>query len=337
MSTRREFLHLGAAGFAMAAGGLSLSSLAFADPDPAPPGVLAGAPKVDKDPEIFSFELGSWDAHVIHDGPFYMPGVQPFFVPTAPAAEVKRLLQENYLPTDRSALSVNILVLKTPHGIILVDTGTGMGATPTTGRLQRGLEILGVKPSQVAAVILTHAHFDHIGGTLNPDGKPAFPNATVYISEKEWNFWKQPKPDLSTTTLPPAMKPMAIQAAHRAFDGLGTHLKPTAPKLILPGFELLPTPGHTPGHVAVSIRNGKDQLLHIGDAVHLAALQLPHPEWGMAADTSPRDSAATRRKLFSLAATDRLQVMTGHFAFPGIGHVKRDGKGYAWVPRPWIT
>lgn len=334
MSTRREFLQLSAAGLAMTAGGLLIPSAVLADPDPAPSGLPEGAPAVGKDPEIFPFMIGDWEAFVIHDGVFYMPGVQPFFVPTADPKKVQALLKANHLRTDRTALSINILVVKSPHGVLLVDSGTG--PFPTGGRLMRGLEILGIKPNKVAAILLTHAHFDHIGGLVTPDGKPAFPGVKVLISRAEWNFWKVDKPDLSRTLIPAEMKKMAVESAHKCFKGLGPALKPVDPGLVLPGVEFVPALGHTHGHMAIRFTSGSDKLLHVGDAIHIAALQMPHPEWGMAGDSLPELSNRTRRAILEKAAQDGSMVMTGHFPFPGVGYVERAAGAFRWAPRAWV-
>ena len=289
-------------------------------------------------PEIRSFQLGDWPAYVIHDGTLPSPTLQPFFLPEASPQELATLLADQFLSPDNWVMSVNVLVLRTPQGVVLVDSGMGVGVTPTTGRLKRGLEVLGIAPDQVKAIVLSHAHPDHAGGTIqHPQGQLAFPQARIFLSRAEADFWGAEQPDLSTTTLPEAIKKNGITVAHKVLQAAGDQLhKVEGEDEFWPGFRYLTAPGHTPGHRAVKITNGSDTLLYLGDTVHIHAAQFAHPEWTMAADTNKQDAIASRVSLLEQAAGQRLRVAGGHLPFPGLGHVKKlADRQFAFFPQPW--
>lgn len=102
---------------------------------------------------------------------------------------------------------------------------------------------------------------------------------------------------------------------------------------IAPGLRLAPTPGHTPGHVAVELTGRGGAALISGDCVH-HPVQLAHPAVGACVDIDPRQSEATRRKLLgSLAGTDTLLLGT-HFAPPTAGRVVSHSDAYRPAPVP---
>lgn len=332
--TRRTLLWQAATSGTALLAGAALSGPAHAALPGAPMQQAPTAPE----PDIHAFRIGGADAYVIHDGVFTVPGVQTMIAPEAPAAAVSQLLQEAFLPTDHVALSLNVLLVQTPSGPVLIDSGGGSVSGPTAGRLMRGLTRLGVAPSAITAVVITHAHGDHVAGLLGADGAPAFPNARVFVAADEAAFWASDRQDWTGTRVPAAGQAQSTATARKFLNGVGTRLQrvPTG-GTVLPGIAYVPTVGHTPGHQAVRITMGNETLLHIGDVVHQYAVQFAHPEWTMVFDTRPAQAVATRRAVFAEAAAQRTLLMGYHLPFPGIGHVRAAGSGYAWVPRPWVV
>ena len=88
-------------------------------------------------------------------------------------------------------------------------------------------------------------------------------------------------------------------------------------------------PGHTPGHMAVSIISGSKQLLCVGDAL-IHPIHVERPEWYLKYDLVPRQNIETRRQLLARAATGKVLVHAFHFPFSGLGYVVQKGKSWQW-------
>jgi glyoxylase-like metal-dependent hydrolase (beta-lactamase superfamily II) len=177
------------------------------------------------------------------------------------------------------------------------------------------------------------------GGLLDGDGRPAFPNAAVFVPAAERDFWLSAKPDLSRMDVEDGFRTRIIADARRALEGVRAKLTVVKPgDRIVEGVSLVAAPGHTPGHVAVQVRGGDgpdETLVHLADAAHLHALTLAHPEWKCAYDADPDAAAVTRRRLLTEAAGKRTLLMGYHLPFPALGHVRKAGAGFQWVPAVW--
>ncbi|MXM65324.1 MBL fold metallo-hydrolase [Streptomyces sp. HUCO-GS316] len=108
---------------------------------------------------------------------------------------------------------------------------------------------------------------------------------------------------------------------------------PTAGVEVVPGLCLLPTPGHTPGHIAVELTSREATALITGDCIH-HPVQLAHPALGSCVDIDPERAETSRRELLSsLTDTDTL-VLGTHFAPPTAGRVVTDRSAYRLTPVP---
>jgi glyoxylase-like metal-dependent hydrolase (beta-lactamase superfamily II) len=184
---------------------------------------------------------------------------------------------------------------------------------------------------------VTHAHSDHINGLVDADTHPVFEQARVLAAKSEVDFWLSDSPNLSGMRTPPETTAQVAAGIKKVLTGAKPNLDLKEQGKLSPEVELLAAPGHTPGHSLFRVTQGNDKLLVFGDAVHIHALQFPHPEWTMAYDVDPALAVKTRRKLFEDAAAERIMLMGYHMPFPGIGHVRAAGKGFEWVPRPWVV
>jgi glyoxylase-like metal-dependent hydrolase (beta-lactamase superfamily II) len=222
---------------------------------------------------------------------------------------------------------------------VLIDTGAGnIGtnaakffpnvdhSTTITGTLLTNMKGIDIQPGDIDVVIITHAHPDHIGGTLDEMGKLVFANANYFIHKDEWEFWTS---DMVITKAPAPMVSIALQ-----------NLEPLRERMayvddgfeILPGVRAIATPGHTPGHIALSVSSAGEQLLHISDVV-IHPLHLEHPTWVPVFDMVPEQAGTSKRRIFNQAAVEKSLVFAHHFPpFPNLGHVIQKGEGWQWQP-----
>ena len=277
------------------------------------------------------FRLGSFDCTVVLDGTrAYSHPAEAFFA-NAPAGDLGQTLRRHGIDPDgwdEYTSPYPSLVVRTGQHTVLVDTGAG-SFVPTTGRLIPNLEAEGISPADIDTVILTHAHLDHIGGNVGSSGEPAFPNARYVMWKDEWEFWTR-EPDLSGMEVDDHIKELLVTGAR-------DNLLPIRDRLdlvdregeILPGIHAVPAPGHTPGHMVVSILSGGQELLCIADAA-LHPVHLDQPAWHSLFDLRPEEAKASRRRLMDRAAADEALVLAFHFPFPGLGHVVKAGEGWTW-------
>src|SRR5258707_12668521 len=138
---------------------------------------LARAPNLGpQTPYWHRFELGDAEVTVVSDGPLPLGDPSGTFT-GVPKEEVKKMLTDNFLNPDNVVLEQNSPVVNTGDRLILFDTGMGTSQAfgPTTGRQQKSLAEAGIKASDIDAVVLSHAHIDHIGGIVGADDNPLFP------------------------------------------------------------------------------------------------------------------------------------------------------------------
>jgi glyoxylase-like metal-dependent hydrolase (beta-lactamase superfamily II) len=238
-----------------------------------------------------------------------------------------RMFRTNPTPTAVIAYLVN-----TGNKLVLVDAGAAKVFGPTLGHVVANLKAAGYDPAQVDAVLLTHMHGDHAGGLLTPGGDVVFPNAKVFASKADADFWLSAEvmakaPDSAKgffKIAQDAVAPYAKAGRLNTFEGEAE---------IMPGIKPVAEFGHTPGHTGYLFESKGSKLLIWGDVVHNAAVQFPQPKVTIEFDADQAKAQATRLKLFGWTAKDALLVAGAHLPFPGIGHVRADGKGaYSWVP-----
>jgi glyoxylase-like metal-dependent hydrolase (beta-lactamase superfamily II) len=285
------------------------------------------------DSEIFHFRLGAFKCVVVNDGNSPYPDPAQVFFVNAPMEQLKEVLREHNLDISKwkeYSSPYPSLLIDTGQHRVLVDTGEG-NLEPTTGKLMPNLRAEGIAPEDIDTVILTHAHPDHIGGNVNSEGRPAFPNARYVLCKDEWDFWF-PKPNLTTLDISESDKELIIKCAHDYFLPLRNHLRLVdTGEEIVPGVWAVSAPGHTPGHMAVSIVSDNEELLCLGDLV-IHPIHLEHPEWYIKYDLAPKQVTATRRRLLDRATKKKALLHAYHFPFPGLGYVTQKGAGWQWQP-----
>lgn len=222
-------------------------------------------------------------------------------------------------------MAITCYLVRSTGKTILIDSGLGNRKRPgfPTGHLDESLREAGVGPAEIDIVLNTHLHIDHVGWNT-VDGEDGtrevfFPNARFVFQQQEWDYWMQPH------FLEQPANAHLVECVLPLRDGGRVELV-THEKAIDEHLTFVPTPGHTPGHVAIGIMSAGERGVITGDASH-HPVQLIHPDWSPAADTDPVQSAKTRDALFDRAIAERLVWIAGHWEYPGMGRLVRlDGK-----------
>ncbi len=223
---------------------------------------------------------------------------------------------------------LNVTLIEKGDEKILIDVGSGSHFMDTAGRLAENLEAAGVDPDSIAKVIYTHAHPDHVWGTVNDFDELSFPSATHYISEAEWNFWMA-KDVLSKV---PEERHGFVAGAQRNLKAAKSQLKTMKPGEELgAGIHVLDTAGHTPGHVSIEIGSGKETAVILGDALTHPVISFQHPDWQPAVDQEPDKAVATRKRLLDKLATDKQAIIGYHLPGGGLGRVERKGTSFVFA------
>lgn len=289
---------------------------------------FAAAPMVKTSaPGYFRMMLGDFEITALSDGTVDLP-VDKLLMHTTPA-KVEKALARAYLKAPLET-SVNAYLVNTGSKLVLIDTGAASLFGPTLGKLMANLKASGYQPEQIDEIYITHMHPDHVGG-LMADGKLAFPNATVRADKRDADFWLSPQ----NLDKAPADSKGFFQGAMASVNPYieAHHFSPFEGDTdLVPGIKAIATAGHTAGHSSYSIESKGQKLVVWGDLIHVAAVQFDDPSVTIAFDSDSVSAEAQRKRAFAQAAKGGYLVAGAHLQFPGIGHVRAQGKAFEWVP-----
>lgn len=234
---------------------------------------------------VYHFHFDDFDFWTLQDKQNTMPAT------LFPSAD-KKILNE-LMPNGEAESAINTFLMKKNGQYILFDSGLGLDKG---GAMLDQLLMLNIKPEDVDVVCITHCHGDHIGGMLT-NGKASFPNAEVYCADKELKGFQDDK----TTQ---DMLKVYGDRVHRF----------TAGDTLLGYIITLDASGHTPGHTLYEI----GPVLIIGDLIHAAALQIPHPEYCARYDKDTKKAVATRKQVYQYIKDHHKVVAGMHLPYSGV-------------------
>ncbi|WP_233154944.1 MBL fold metallo-hydrolase [Candidimonas nitroreducens] len=248
--------------------------------------------------------------------------------------ENRHWLQPHSLgPNDIFSLTYQSYIVRTPHHTILVDSCLGNDKPrlepewnmKTDDNFVRGLAAVDVTLEDIDYVMCTHLHVDHAGwNTRLVDGRwvPTFPNARYIFGRRELEsaktrYAKGGYPSYANGVLPilEAGRADIVEDDYQ----IGDYVR------------LLPTPGHTDGHVAFCFGKSVDAAVMTGDLLHVP-LQIRYPELSFSRDKDSVQSALTRRSFLEHFCDTPTLCCTAHLPSPSVGRIKRWGDGYRLLP-----
>ena len=273
-----------------------------------------------------ALQLGDLELHSLSDGKLVLPG--SFFFDGLPGDEVAQILAAQGLSPDQLEPPCNVTLLRQGDRVVLFDAGAGPGFVPTAGTLFDSLEALGVAPDAITDIVFTHAHPDHLWGVLDDFEDPAFANASYFIGQREWEYWRDPD---TVNTIGAERSAFAVGAARR-LDAIEERMTLfTDGQEILPGIMAHGSFGHTPGHMCLEVRAGTDAVLIGGDAIGNAHIAFARPDWASGADQDPDLAAQTRLRLLDKLSHEQMALIGFHLPDGGIGRAERRDGAYRFV------
>jgi glyoxylase-like metal-dependent hydrolase (beta-lactamase superfamily II) len=222
-------------------------------------------------------------------------------------------------------------VVKTPHHTILVDSCIGNDKPrplrpkwnmKTDDVYICALAAAGFSVTDIDFVMCTHLHVDHVGwNTRLENGRwvPTFPNARYVFGKQEFDYWTEQHAKAAVPAFGDSVLPVVEASKAEIVDNdyaIGDHTR------------ILPTPGHTPGHVAFTFGRGKDDAVFCGDLMH-TPLQTRYPELSVKFDVDQTQAAVTRRAFLERYCDTETLCCTAHFPSPSTGKIRRLGNGFS--------
>jgi glyoxylase-like metal-dependent hydrolase (beta-lactamase superfamily II) len=241
-----------------------------------------------------------------------------------------RLVTQEIDAENRLLQALNCLLVETPAGRVLVETGIGERVDEKNRAMRayegpwivEALGTAGFDPGTVDVVAMSHLHFDHAGGLLAADGSRAFPRASIVAQRAEWEIALGSNPRLVASYVQPERELVRDWGAEGWADG---------EKELLPGVSVVPTGGHSAGHQAIVVRApGAPPLAFLGDLAMRP--WSANPRWVTSFDDFPLDSVAVKADLFAQAADEGWTIVLSHEVERPVGRLVRDRDRFRYEP-----
>jgi glyoxylase-like metal-dependent hydrolase (beta-lactamase superfamily II) len=284
-------------------------------------------------PSRYALRVGEIEVLVLSDGILTPPSES--MATNADPAVRGAWLDNMFLSREAFDWALNEVVVRSGGRTILIDSGLGEEYPdfPRAGQWGHRLEAAGVDLESVTDVVLTHLHFDHVGGLLVDGVKERLRrDLRIHVAAAEIKFWGAP--DFSRTGMPPALADLARRASKEFLEKYGSYLRPFDEEHeVAPGVVVARTGGHTPGHSVVRVTSGGQHLMFAADA--LFPVSFDHPEWHNGFEHDPDEAVRVRLRLMRELATTGSLLLATHMPFPSLGRVALAGDKFRWVPTWW--
>lgn len=248
------------------------------------------------------------------------------FFPTIPAQDFEPYRQaypDSWAPDGRFRTYAQCFALRSEGHTILIDTGVGPGPHDflggARGQLMAEMQSKGVRADEVETVVFTHLHADHVGWNLSDGGSPkaTFAKARYLVPQADWELFTKPEMREQAPHVEVAVKPL---------QGLGVMDLVSGERTLTGELTLVPTPGHTPGHMSIIVASAGEKAMLTGDVAHHPA-QLQEVDWCSGFDGDPEQARRTRRQVLDRLEEEGTLAAICHFPAPGFGRVVRlEGK-----------
>lgn len=294
--------------------------------------------KVASDTPFLKWQIGDITITRIQESTFEggLDAFLPFATPDA-LAKIEWLGPDYVTPEGVLKFSIHALVIEASGRRIIVDTCVGNEKNCTffpmwhqqTYRFLEDLIDAGFPPDTIDTVLCTHLHLDHVGwNTMFSEGKwiPTFPNARYLIERSEYAALQQRVKDTNYDPLSEIDRAIFADSVQPIVDADLVSFV-ASDQEVCDGVRLVPTPGHTVGHVSIQVISKGQSALITGDFVHHPC-QLAHPDWSITSDYDPGQSVRTREERFAAIAGTDTWIIGTHWPTPTAGQVDRDGRAY---------
>jgi glyoxylase-like metal-dependent hydrolase (beta-lactamase superfamily II) len=290
------------------------------------PAAAKAPPLKTQAPAFYRFNVGGIEATVVSDGVIVGATKSTFVGPAA--ANVEKMMIDLFLPADKFVMDQNALVINTGDKLALFETGmASVKRNDDMGLLVRNLRAAGIDPKDIDYLIPSHAHIDHIGGILAEDGTRNFPNAQIFISQEDLEYWTNE--GLAGTPAEGSMR----AARKNLLPNRDRILFYSDGKEVIPGVVAMHTPGHTVGHTCFVITSASDTLYFTGDLAHHNVI-IENPRMEDIYDTDKQLGIQTRLKTMDMLTARRMRTLVYHLPWPGLGHFVKRGDGFHFEPEP---
>lgn len=260
----------------------------------------------------YRFKLGEFDCLAMLTAPPFANNAEFIF----PNVSHTDLQAENI---DPESIHSSLICLAVNTGIDWVLLDTGLGFVSEDAKLS---QILAEENIQPRHIIITHLDLDHYAGLINSDNTLAFPNADVYICRQAWSLFTSDSYYEENETYD--------RRAHLGLIADQVKLV-ECDREVLPGFNLIPLPGHREHHLGIEVESNGEKLLYAGDVV-CHPLHIKHLDWHFSGDSDHALARESRIKFAEMTSASGSLVLVYHFGFPGLGHVIQAGDGWQWQP-----